>query len=994
MRPSKQVANLVSRFLADQARYCSGTSGYTETEVRVEFIDPLFAIIGWDMANSGGLPNSLKDVVREESQSTETSTKRPDYTFRVASIRKFFLEAKKPSVDIRTNRDSAFQIRSYGWTAGLSVSILTNFRILRVYDTRSAPNEADHADTGLLLEIMCEEFETRINEIHSLFGREAVATGSLETNFRTSDTGGIPIGKVFLDRFNSWRLKIATDLCARYPSLGLAELNDLSQKIINRVIFVRMCEDRGIAGEGALRKVAEKRNIVELRRFFKEMDNRYNTGLFDVAADPLQSKYALSSAVFLEIVEELYFPKAPYSFSVLDADFLGQVYEHFLSKQLMSNGAGEITLNDKPAYEGREIVTTPQPIVDELVRRTFSGRLSVGIANLEALKALRVLDVAVGSSRFLLRALDELIDAAITCFRRTGDTSNIYRRSENDYRLRFEIKRDILLACLYGIDIDYNAVEVARFSLLVKLLEDENRGTLPTGRKILPNLNRNIIWGNSVVGADFPSNTSTEPALPLDWSAAGMPDRFDVVIGNPPYVKTEEMKKAPDEFAYYKRKYETPFKQFDKYFVFIEKAVSVIRDGAWIGMVVPNKWITIEAGAKLRAFLARQVLVSEIVDFGNELLFEGKSTYVCLLVLSRATHNSFQYRQVCNYDKWLLDPGNKGISLNSDLIRNFGSGSWILPSTPSESAVLTALYTNSIRLRDIANVVNGIQTSAEDVFPIQTWTESRGIVQFTRDGLTWTVEKSITKPYLMDSGRIHSYTPIYADALVIFPYEYGENGEAILIPPIRMRKEFPRAWEYLSHFKQRLTERNVSPPPAPGEFYRFGRHQALSTAFHPHKIIYSVNQLGDKYGIDSTGVGFASGGTAGEVAISNPRNGYSLEFILALLNQRVSEFYLRKRGSPFRGGYYSRGTAVVADLPVPIIDFKDPHKAAIHDNITLLTRKLIKIQENLLSAIGRKQVQMERKRAAVIVNLNVEFDKIWNFGGQESHLRLPGENSH
>jgi len=946
------------------------------------------------MANTGGLPNSLKDIIREESQLTETSAKRPDYTFRIAALRKFFVEAKKPSVDIRTNSDSAFQVRSYGWTAGLPISILTNFRTLRVYDTRSAPSEADHADVGLLLEIGCNKFEERFDELVALFGREAIALGSLEARFGSAAGGGVPIGEVFLDRFNNWRLRIAVDLRTRYSALGLDALNDLAQKIINRIVFVRMCEDRGIEGEGRLREVAGKRDVVEFRRFFKEMDDRYNTGLFNVADDLLQTEYALSSTLFLEIVEELYFPRAPYSFSVLDADFLGQVYEHFLVKRLASTADGEITLVSKPAYEGREIITTPQPLVDEIVRRTFSGRFSVGTTTFEQLKGIRVLDIAVGSSRFLLRALDELTDVAIADFRRIGDTTNVYRRSENDYRLRFEAKRDLLRSCLYGIDIDYNAVEVARFSLLVKLLEDESRKTLPTGRKILPNLDQNVIWGNSVVGTDFIGDAAAvDLTRPLDWTAAGLPDMFDVVVGNPPYLKTEVMKgKTPAEFAYYKRKYVTPYKQFDKYFVFVEKAASTLRDGAWVGMVVPNKWMTIESGQKLRAFLAENDLVAEIVDFGNELLFEGRSTYVCLLVLSKVAKNVFRYRRVDDCAAWLTDPSDKGMRLDAALVRKFGSGSWILPSTPAESAVLSALYADSVRLGDIADVVNGIQTSAEDVFPIRTWTEFPGIIRFERDRRNWSVEKAVTRPYLMDSmSRVRSYAPVEADALVIFPYEYGANGEAVLISPAKMRSEFPNAWKYLSHFKARLERRDVSPPPGPGEFYRYGRHQALATAFQPGKIIYSVNQLGDKYGLDETGIGFASGGTAGEVAISNMSGGYSLEFTLALLNQRVAEFFLRKRGSPFQGGYYSRGTAVVADLPVPRIDFDDPKETAIHNNISALVRRIVSIQTALSSSVGRSRERLKRESVELTLGIKAEFDKLWDFSGQDVNLALPGE---
>ena len=601
----------------------------------------------------------------------------------------------------------------------------------------------DNADVGLLLDFSFEELPTRFEELHALFGREAVASGSIEAQFGSHLKAALPIDTMFLDRINDWRLRFASDVHRRNPTLDIDSLNDLSQKVINRIIFIRMCEDRGIEGEERLRKIVGKKNVVELRRFLKEMDNRYNTGLFNVSNDPFQSQYVMDAQLFLDIVEEVYFPTAPYTFSVLDADSLGQVYELFLVKRLaLDSRNGRMSLEDKPAYEGREIVTTPQPLVNEFVRRALSGRLkeleTAGTLTYDSLRQLRVLDVAVGSSRFLLRSLDQLVDVAVSFFRDIGDTTNIYKRFENDYRLNFTAKREILNSCLFGIDIDYNAVEIARFSLLIKFLEDENSLTLPTGNKILPNLDKNIVWGNSVVEKDF---TSTIPAglnltNPLDWNRAGLPSNFDVIVANPPYMKTEEMKfKTQDEFNYCKNKYVTAYRRFDKYFIFIEKAIRQLNDGAGVGLVIPNKWMTIGAGTKLRELLVTQGLVAEVIDFGNELLFAGKSTYICLLILSRSTKSSVWYRNVHDYKKWLLNPGDKGMSLPSALLQQYGSAPWVLPANMTEARVLSKLVSNSIKLGKFADVINGIQSSAEDVYPITHWLERSGLIHFEVDGV-------------------------------------------------------------------------------------------------------------------------------------------------------------------------------------------------------------------------------------------------------------------
>jgi len=976
---------LIRRFAADADKLCASASRYTETEARSEYIDQLFDLLGWDMSNSTGLPNSLKDVVREESQVSETSAKRPDYTFRVGSKRKFFVEAKKPAVDIQTNKESAFQVRSYGWTAGMAVSILTNFRTLRVYDTSTAPKVGDSQDVGLLWEIGFEEFVEVFEDLEKRFGREPVGNGSLESFYGADSRGTIPINDVFLEKITTWRSRIATDIHTRNPEVDAEGLNDLSQKIINRLIFIRMCEDRGIEGEERLREIAKRKDFVEVRRLFRNLDVRYNTGLFEAAEDPFQNRLEIDSEVFLEIVEDLYFPQAPYSFSVLNADFLGQIYEVFLVKRL-SIVDGNVELIDKPDYEDREVVTTPQPLVDELVRRAIQGKIRElgGVIDFDTILGMRVLDIAVGSGRFLLRALDELVDAVVDALLESGETEGrVVQRGENDYRLEFGLKRQLLENCLFGIDIDFNAVEVSRFSLVVKLLEDENAGSLPLGDSILPNLDSNLVWGNSVVGSGEVTGASTG----LDWAASGLPNEFSVVVGNPPYMKTGEMKtKSAAEFAFYKTKYETPYKQFDKYFVFMEKGISCLNEGGWLGMVVPNKWMNIIAGKNLRGLLARDSWVSEIVDFGNELIFEGKSTYVCLLVLGARDAETFDYRHVDNFDEWLRSPSDPGMSLPSSMLRGYCEKPWVLPSDDNEAKVLLELTASGLLLSEIADVMNGIQTSADDVFAIKEGTARGNVIRFEKNEVTWEIEEKITKPYLMDSGRIQSFHRLEADALVIFPYTYDSTGAAHVLPLDQLQRDFPLAWKYFVDHQERLEKRDISPAPENGEFYKFGRHQALNTAFQRNKIIYSVNQTGDKYAWDGNGCGFASGGTAGEVAISNSRDGYALEFILALLNQNVSEFFLRKRGSPFRGGYYSRGSSVITDLPVPLLDTEA--KKAAHDAIVDLTNQICDLEAGL--GVGRSVERRKADREVLRNRIDGEFSVFWNFEGADKKIKLPG----
>ena len=411
---------------------------------------------------------------------------------------------------MRIHKESAFQVRSYGYTAGHLIAVLTNFRTLRIYDTRLEPKATDDPDVGLLISIDYQDFISKFDEIIAVLGREQVASGAIERIFGVRATGAIPANTAFLNRINKWRLLLSQDLHTRYPKLSIVELSDFTQKIINRIIFIRMCEDRGIESEEMLHKAACKKNIIEVRALFKRMDDRYDTGLFDVSEDRLQDLYEVGTNVFLQIVDEVYAPNSPYSFSVLDADFLGQVYELFLGERLAFASSGKIVLEPKPTHENREIVTTPQALVDEVVHRTVKAKLSQSQLQspitIDSIKALRVCDVAVGSSRFLLRVFDELIEATIEILRKGEDRSLLYRITDNNYKLVFQAKKEILRNCLFGIDIDYNAVEIARFSLIVRLLEDESIESLPSGRNLLPISTRTFCTAILLLIQTFSSN--------------------------------------------------------------------------------------------------------------------------------------------------------------------------------------------------------------------------------------------------------------------------------------------------------------------------------------------------------------------------------------------------------------------------------------------------------------------------------------------------------
>ncbi|MCX6567169.1 MAG: restriction endonuclease subunit M, partial [Candidatus Aminicenantes bacterium] len=169
MNPLQTIKNLINRFSENLASYSAST--YNETQLRREFLDPFFETLGWDVSNKQGYAEAYKEVIHEDAVKIGTATKAPDYSFRVGGTRKFFVEAKKPFVNIKEDVSPAFQLRRYAWSAKLSLSILTDFEEFAVYDCRLKPAKTDKASIGRILYAKYDEYEKRWDEIASIFSK-------------------------------------------------------------------------------------------------------------------------------------------------------------------------------------------------------------------------------------------------------------------------------------------------------------------------------------------------------------------------------------------------------------------------------------------------------------------------------------------------------------------------------------------------------------------------------------------------------------------------------------------------------------------------------------------------------------------------------------------------------------------------------------------------------------------------------------------------------
>ncbi|MCL5107332.1 MAG: N-6 DNA methylase [Chloroflexi bacterium] len=569
MAAPPEIVELVDRFEEQHEAYRSGR--YKEAQLRQEFINPFFKALGWDVYNEHGYAEAYKDVIHEDALKISGVTKAPDYCFRIGGTRKFFVEAKKPSVHIKDDISASYQLRRYAWSAKLPLSILTDFDEFAVYDCLRKPSHTDKASVGRVMLLGYKDYSPRWDEIAAIFSREAVLKGSFDKYAESSKgkRGTAEVDDAFLEEIEAWRASLAQEIYRRNPHLRTRELNAAVQATINRIVFLRICEARGIEPYGLLLGLTNGPHVYErLGQLFRSADERYNSGLFHFRPEKSISEppdeWTLSLAIddkpLKDILKNLYYPESPYEFSVLPADILGQVYEQFLGKIIRLTAGHRAVVEDKPEVKkAGGVYYTPTYIVDYIVKQTVGKILEGKRPGLRgSASQLRILDPACGSGSFLIGAYQYLLDWHRDRYVADGPERHrreLYQGPGGDWRLTTSERKRILLNNIYGVDIDAQAVETTKLSLLLKVLEGESEQTVTRQlamfhERALPDLANNIKCGNSLIGPDFYDNQQASfldeeernRVNVFDWQGefpevfGGGNPGFDVVIGNPPYL--------------------------------------------------------------------------------------------------------------------------------------------------------------------------------------------------------------------------------------------------------------------------------------------------------------------------------------------------------------------------------------------------------------------------------------------------------------------------
>ena len=512
-----RISELITKY--NQIKQSGEIKKYNEESTKKDFILPLFEALGWNVYNKG---NKDSSVSAEET----ISKKRVDYGFRINGIPKFFLEAKSlKEEDIQNNPKYVTQAIDYAWMKSCSWAILSNFETIAVYN---ADWKSPYFNGNLFFILHPNDFLT--DDRFKKLSKEAFQRDELDDLASKYGKKQVknPIDKQLLLDMIRFREILSKDIVKNNQDKHLTQedIDESVQRILDRLIFIRNAEDRGLEENQLQSNVRQwysrgKGHLLkEISRIYADYDKNYNSKLF---AHHLCDDLYIENEALQEVIEGLNQSKDEsyrYDFSIIESDVLGNIYEQYLGNILKSTPKRAKLEESKTHRKEQGIYYTPSYIVDYIVKNTVGEFIKTHTP--EEIKKVRILDPACGSGSFLIRAYKELENYWL----HNSDFAQTTLESEEFYSKRVEILKNNI----FGVDLDPKAVEIAQLNLLLQISERKQR---------LPILQNNIKVGNSLI--DDPSISDRafkwEEEFPEIIDKGG----FDIVIGNPPYVRQEEL---------------------------------------------------------------------------------------------------------------------------------------------------------------------------------------------------------------------------------------------------------------------------------------------------------------------------------------------------------------------------------------------------------------------------------------------------------------------
>jgi len=847
---------------------------YNEANTRKNFILPLFEALGWDTRSD--------DVPEEE----RASGKRVDYAFKINGITKFFLEAKPLSADLDELR-WAEQAIWYAYHKSVPWVVLTDFESIKVFN---AEWDEQDAERNLVFEVSYKDYLT--NDKLWFLSRLSIEKGELdeyaEREFKKPKR--VAVDKQLVSDLLMWRDKLYVDFSGYNPLIDKKKIAENVQKVLNRIIFIRSCEDRGFE-EKSLQEIVRnweesKRKsddlINNLRVLFREFDKNYDSKLFEERILFESEKFVVDDSTLAEVIKETYKGSRGirWNFNDINADVLGSVYEQYLGQ--IHREDGEEKKSSKRKSQG--IYYTPRYIVDYIIENTLGQLLKNKPAH-EASK-IKILDPACGSGSFLIKAF-EVLDEHI---RREN------RQKGTDALINYARKLTILTSNIYGVDLDEEAVEIAQLNLLLKALEKRER---------LPNLSHHIECGNSLIsGAEAELEKyfgkDWKDKKPFNWkdkfSDVFKQGGFDVIIGNPPYVRPEQVNKKDRNFFIDNDYFSKFFGRFDLYVLFIEQSLKLLKNDGYFSFIIPYSFLTQNYAKKIREWILKDFILISILDLSHVRVFSGAEVMSCVFVIRKRKPDT-------NAQVLILKPieiGEFANKYNIAQTRLLKMPQFMIRTDLSEDAdfIINKIKNNSYPLGKFCYCVVGLVPHDS-----KTGESKNRLIHKERKGESF-------KPYI-EGKNMDRYVINWDNKFIDYQ------------PALMHRPKFPELFENNKIIIRRITtDRGLISTYDDSNFYT---NDGLTLCVQWFNL--GAVKIKDVY-------------PEKDLQMSKK---YDLKFILALINSKLINFYFKK---VLHTGLHVYPEAV-RHLLVPKIDFSNNKEGEQYDELVKLANKMLKLNKDL-----------------------------------------------
>ncbi|MBC7878169.1 MAG: N-6 DNA methylase [Anaerolineales bacterium] len=861
-----------------------------------------------------------------------------DFSFRIGNTPRFFLETKKVNEDLNDPR-WVKQAIDYAWTKSVTWALLSDFEGLRVFNAEwkeSDPFRAQFIEFNL---------DTYLTDFERLWWLSKAETVSRRLDAEAENVGKkvkrLPVSQNLFDDLKKWRENLFKSYKGFNLGYSAAQVDEAVLRLLNRLIFIRTAEDRAVEEnrlQSLVRVLKDKKQISNLDRelagLFRELDGVYNSELF---ARHFSEELQIPPTDLEEIINGLYEKNfTRYNFNALDADVLGTAYEQYLG-HVVAEGAEETHVEEKRTKrKSQGIYYTPTFVTKYIVQQTVGKYLAENGYN--ASNPPRVLDMACGSGSFLIEAFDVIDDFVA---KQRGQA----QRGEIDFHDRTR-QLEVLQSCIFGVDKDKQAVEVARLNLLLRGLHS---------REKLPML-ENIANGNSLKNETYPNQ------FPQVIKEGG----FDVIIGNPPYVRQETL---GEEFkTYAKQNFETFAGTADLYIYFIEQAHKLLKPNGLFGMIVSNKWIRSNYGKALRQYLTKNAEILEIIDFGELPVFGNAATFPVIIITrkKKTEKQSFLYAQIKNLDFDSLTDEVKNVSsiLDESALHD---GNWTLTDN-KEQNIFNKMRQSSLLLGEYVQekIYFGIKTGYNDAFIISHSVKEKLISQNSKS-------EELIKPFVVGDD-VRKYRINSRDTfLILIPKGFtnanmGKHKDAWAWFEIT----YPAIAKHLKPFEDAAKKRQDQ-----GDYWWELRACDYYDEFEKPKIIYPDIAKESRATFDTTGFYFSN--TIYFIPLDNL-------YLLALLNSKIIFTYFKRiaavLGDADKGGRLRWFRQDVMKLPIHQIDFGNPTEKQTHDEIVKLVEKMLALQKERQAVRPEDDLDHARNLDREIAKIDSEIDsRVYNLYG-------------